>query len=154
KRSSGVMPDNNRRQAQVIEGAVVLANPNGSAPGLWIERGEKVVVLFPGPPREMEPMFETLVGPRLERRTGVRRMQRRVIKMAGQAESRIDEIAAPVYSHFAHGAVPIETTILAHPGQVELHLAATGEDQKAMSEALDAAVTALTSAIGESVFST
>jgi len=53
KRSSGAMPDNNRRQAQVIDGAVVLPNPNGSAPGLWIDRGDKVLFLLPGPPREM-----------------------------------------------------------------------------------------------------
>jgi len=128
KRSNAVMPENNRRQAQVLDGAVVLANPNGSAPGLWIERGEKVLVLFPGPPREMEPMFDAHVAPRLARRTGARRMLRRVIKMAGQAESLIDEIAAPIYGPFAHGAVPIETTVLAHPGQVELHLSAGGDD--------------------------
>jgi nicotinamide-nucleotide amidase len=153
KRSAGPMPDNNRRQAQVLEGASVLANPNGSAPGLWIERGDKIIVLFPGPPREMEPMFDAHVGPRLERRTSGRRVHRRVIKIAGQAESRIDEIAAPIYAPFAHGAVPIETTVLAHPGQVELHLAAAGDDAAALAAALDRAVASLTSAIGESVFS-
>jgi nicotinamide-nucleotide amidase len=153
KRSSGAMPENNRRQAQVIEGAVVLANPNGSAPGLWIERGEKVLVLFPGPPREMEPMFDSHVAPRIARRTGARRVLRRVVKTAGQAESRIDEIAAPIYGAMAHGKMPIETTILAHPGQVELHLSASGDDHAGMAEALDAGVAALTSAIGDSVFS-
>ena len=153
KRSSGVMPDNNRRQAQVLEGAVVLPNPNGSAPGLWIERGEKVLVLFPGPPREMEPMFDAHVAARLSLRTGARKVLRRIIKIAGQAESRIDELAAPIYGPFAHGAVPIETTILAHPGQVELHLSAIGDDHAAIGRALDAAVHALTDAIGDSVFS-
>lgn len=153
KRSAGPMPDNNRRQAQVIEGATVLANPNGSAPGLWIERGDKVVVLLPGPPREMEPMFDTHAGPRLAKRTGARRVQRRVIKIAGQAESRIDELAAPIYAPFAHAAVPIETTVLAHPGQVELHLSAIGDNAASMTSALEAAVETLTSAIGDSVFS-
>ncbi|TAK15801.1 MAG: competence/damage-inducible protein A [Acidobacteria bacterium] len=154
KRASGAMPENNRRQAQVLDGAVVLANPNGSAPGLWIDRGEKAVILLPGPPREMEPMFETHVGPKLARRTGARRLQRRVIKIAGQAESLIDEIASPIYVPFLKAAVPIETTVLAHPGQVELHLSAAGDDQKAIAAALAAAVESLTSAIGESVFST
>ncbi len=154
KRSSGAMPENNRQQAQVPEGAVVLANANGSAPGLWIERGDKVLVLLPGPPREMEPMFDAHVGPRLARRAGARRVLRRVIKIAGQAESRIDEIAAPIYGRFAHAAVPIETSVLAHPGQVELHLSTAGADAAAMGAALDAAVESLTSAIGESVFST
>lgn len=154
KRSSGAMPENNRRQAQVIEGAVVLPNPNGSAPGLWIDRGDKVLILLPGPPREMRPMFEAHVGPRLAARTGARRVHRRVIKIAGQAESRIDEIAAPIYLPFANAAVPIETSILAHPGQVELHLSAAGDDPAAISTVLAAAVESLTSAIGESVFST
>jgi nicotinamide-nucleotide amidase len=153
KRSTGVMPDNNRRQAQVPEGAAVLTNPNGSAPGLWIERGDRIIVLLPGPPREMEPMFTAHAVPRLARRAGARRVQRRTIKIAGQAESRVDEIAAPIYGPFTHGAVPIETTILAHPGQVELHLSAAGENTPAMSAALDAAVASLTNAIGESVFS-
>lgn len=153
KRANGVMPENNRRQAQVPDGAVVLPNPNGSAPGLWIERGDKVVVLLPGPPREMGPMFDAEVGPRLATRTGARRLQSRTIKIAGQAESRIDEIAAPIYGPFAHGAVPIETTVLAHPGLVELHLSAGGEDQAAIAAALDAGVATLTGAIGDSVFS-
>lgn len=154
RRSSGAMPENNRRQAQVIDGAAVLPNPNGSAPGLWIDRGDKVLILLPGPPREMRPMFEAHVGPRLAKRTGARRVHRRVIKIAGQAESRIDEIAAPIYVPFAHTAIPIETSILAHPGQVELHLSAAGDDPTAISAALAAAVESLTSAIGQSVFST
>ena len=52
------MPDINRRQAMVPRGAVVLENPNGTAPGLWIERGRTAIVLLPGPPREMKPMLE------------------------------------------------------------------------------------------------
>jgi nicotinamide-nucleotide amidase len=148
------MPDNNRRQAQVPEGAVVLPNPNGSAPGLWIERGDRVVVMLPGPPREMMPMFDAHVATRLARRTGARRVQRRVIKIAGVAESRVDEIAAPIYGAFTHAALPIETSILAHPGQVELHLSAAGEEAAAVAAALAAGVESLTSAIGESVFST
>jgi nicotinamide-nucleotide amidase len=101
----------------------------------------------------MEPLVDTHVGPRLQKRPGARRVQRRVIKIAGQAESRIDEIAAPIYTPFAHGAVPIETTILAHPGQVELHLSAIGDNAAAMTSALEGAVETLTSAVGDSVFS-
>jgi nicotinamide-nucleotide amidase len=153
RRSSGPMPENNRRQAQVPDGAVVLMNPNGSAPGLWIERGDKTLVLLPGPPREMQPMFTADVAPRLAARTGARRVLRREIKIAGQAESLIDEITAPIYLPLARAAVPIETTVLAHPGQVELHLSAAGDDQPAMAAALDAAVQSLTGAIGDSVFS-
>lgn len=63
------MPEVNRRQAMVPEGAVVLDNPNGTAPGLYfpaIEGRNPHLFLLPGPPRELRPMFEDLVRPRLE----------------------------------------------------------------------------------------
>src|SRR5687768_10867471 len=52
------MPDINRRQAQVPRGALVLSNPNGTAPGLWLDIDSRVVIALPGPPRELRPMFE------------------------------------------------------------------------------------------------
>src|SRR5687767_7142033 len=63
------MPSINRRQARVPEGATVLPNAYGTAPGLVLERQEQVVVLLPGPPREMQPMFSQQVAPLLRRRT-------------------------------------------------------------------------------------
>ena len=71
------MPDANRRQAAVPTGARVLANPNGTAPGLWINAGDRIVVLLPGPPREMQPMFEREVRPELMARSSGRRVWRR-----------------------------------------------------------------------------
>ena len=62
------MPENNRRQALVPAGAVVLDNPRGTAPGLWLETGDRVVVLLPGPPRELEPMFTAVARTRLSAR--------------------------------------------------------------------------------------
>jgi len=147
------MPEINRRQAQVPVGAVVLPNPNGSAPGLWIESGEKIAVLLPGPPREIHPMFETHVRPRVETRTGGRRLRRRVIKITGRAESQVDEVAEPVYSPLRRQAVPIDTTILATPGQIELHLSAAGNDLPALDRALDSATDRLRDALGTVVFS-
>ena len=147
------MPEINRRQAQVPEGATVLVNPNGSAPGLWIERGPKVAVLLPGPPREIHPMFQADVRPRLEARTGGRRLRRRVLKITGRAESQVDEVAEPIYTPFRRQPVPIETTILATPGQIELHLSAAGSDVPALDRALDEAVGRLRAALGAIVFS-
>src|SRR5207253_1617419 len=63
------MPEINARQAMVMEGAQVLANPNGSAPGMYLEYDGRVVVLLPGPPREMKPMFDGLAG-QIEERLG------------------------------------------------------------------------------------
>ena len=147
------MPDGNRRQAAVPTGAVVLANPNGTAPGLWIEAGSAILVLLPGPPREMQPMFEAGVLPRLLERSGGRRVVRRVIKIAGRPESHVEEVANPIYSTYATGETPIETTILATPGQIELHLSARGSDVAAMGQVLESAVAQLAKALAPAVFS-
>jgi nicotinamide-nucleotide amidase len=131
----------------------VLANRHGSAPGLWIEHGEKVVVLLPGPPREIHPMWQADVLPRLEARTGGRRLRRRVLKITGRAESQVDEVAEPVYAPLRRQPIPIETTILATPGQIELHVSAAGRDVPAIDRALDEAVGRLGEALGSIVFS-
>jgi nicotinamide-nucleotide amidase len=146
------MPAINRRQAQVIRGATVLTNPNGSAPGQWIEHDGKVVVLLPGPPRELQPMVERAVLPRLAGLTAGRRLRRRVVKIAGRPESTVDEIAQPIYGPWRTAAIPIETTILAAPGQIELHLVSSGADLEAIDAALDRSVRALADAFGAAVF--
>jgi nicotinamide-nucleotide amidase len=115
------MPDINRRQAMVPRGAVVLENPNGTAPGLWIERGRAAIVLLPGPPREMKPMLEGVVRDRLAPRSGTAGLFRRVLKITGRAESDVDAQAQPTYAKWTSHPVPISTTILAVLGQIELH---------------------------------
>ena len=147
------MPDGNRRQAAVPAGAEVLSNPNGTAPGLWIESAGKVVVLLPGPPRELQHIFEHAVKPRLIARTGGARVVRRVLKITGRAESIVDETAQPIYVPLASAPVPIETSILASPGQIELHLSARGTDVAAMEQALQAGVDRLAAALAPAVFS-
>src|SRR5262245_49514056 len=91
------MPEINRRQAMVPRGAVVLPNPNGTAPGLWVQRGKTAIVLLPGPPREMKPMFEAVVTERLVPRTGGAGLFRRVLKITDRPESDVDARAQPVY---------------------------------------------------------
>jgi nicotinamide-nucleotide amidase len=146
------MPDANRRQAGVPQGAVVLPNPRGTAPGLWMESGDGVVVLLPGPPREMQPMFDEHVAPRIRARAGARTVRRRVIKTTGRSESAIEEVAHPIYSSLGL-PIPIDTTILAAPGQIELHLSARGDDAGAMDAALEVAVQRLAAALEPAVVS-
>jgi nicotinamide-nucleotide amidase len=150
-----VMSEINRRQAQVIRGATPLANANGTAPGQWIEieHESRVVVLLPGPPREMQPIFTEQVAPRLAALARGRRVRRRVIKTTGRAESQVDEVAQPIYSTLGHEGMPIQTTILAKPGQVELHLSATGEQVAEVDRALEDGVRRLSDALGSCVFS-
>lgn len=146
------MPEANRRQALVPRGAVVMTNPLGTAPGLWIETGDHVIALLPGPPREMQPMFETHVDPIIRARSGGRQVRRRVIKVTGRSESAVEEVAHPIYSRLG-GAEPVDTTILAAPGQIELHLSARGADAAALDAALEAGVRQLADALGPAVVS-
>jgi len=147
------MPEINRRQGMVPRGATVLANPNGTAPGLWLERGKTALVLLPGPPREMTPMLESVIRERLAPRTGGSGLFRRVLKITGRAESDVDAQVQPVYSKWTAHAVPISTTILAVLGQIELHLTAQAVNRTEADAALDAAVRALQEVLGPALYS-
>ncbi len=148
------MPAVNRRQALVPQGAAVLANPNGTAPGLWLEHDGAVIALLPGPPREMKPMMEGEVRTRLAARAGDTRLFRRLVRVSGKGESAVEEIAQPIYSRWLLQQPPIETTILAGLGQVELHLVLQSIDAPGANAALEVAVSELTHALGQDVVST
>jgi nicotinamide-nucleotide amidase len=148
------MPGVNRRQAQVPRGASTLANPNGTAPGLWITHDDAVIVLVPGPPREMKPMMDGEVRSRLAALAGDLRLHRRLVRVAGKGESAVEEIVQPIYSRWLQLLLPIETTILAGVGQVELHLSAQSRDAATAGAALNRAVSELTAALGADVVST
>jgi nicotinamide-nucleotide amidase len=148
------MPENNRRQAMVPRGAVVLENRHGSAPGLWIERGSTAIVLLPGPPREMSPMFDAVVRERLAPRTHGAGLFRRVLKLTGRTESDVDAQAQTIYTKWTAQQIPIATTILAVSGQIELHLTADAPSREAGDAALEAAVRELQESLGDIIYST
>src|SRR5712691_2191309 len=110
---SMTMPEINRRQAMVPRGATLLDNPNGTAPGLWLERGRSSILLLPGPPREMTPMLDAVIAERLAPRSQGIGLFRRVLKLIGRTESDVDQHAQPVYARWTSQSVPISTTILA-----------------------------------------
>jgi nicotinamide-nucleotide amidase len=122
------MPAVNEKQADFIEGARVLANPRGTAPGFWLEKDGVNVVILPGVPSEMREIFEQSVEPEL-RGAGAATVRRRVLRIAGMAESAVEELVAPLYRKWSTDPV----TILASPGEVELHLVARGEATEAES---------------------
>ena len=148
------MPAVNRRQAQVPEGATVLANPNGTAPGLWLTHGGAVIVLLPGPPREMKPMMAGEVRSRLLALAGDTRLHRRLVRVSGKGESAVEEVVQPIYSRWLAQDPRIETTILAGLGQVELHLVLQSTDAARAALVLAVAVAELTAALGQDVVST
>jgi nicotinamide-nucleotide amidase len=147
------MPEINRRQAMAPRGATLLENPNGTAPGLWIEHGATRIVALPGPPREMAPMLDAVIRARLAPESGGWGLFRRVLKIAGRTESDVDACAQPIYSLWRDQAVPISTTILAVLGQIELHLTARAPGRAEAAAVLDSAVRLLQEALGPSVYS-
>jgi nicotinamide-nucleotide amidase len=148
------MPEVNRRQAMVIEGGVVLDNPNGTAPGQWIEHGRRIVIMLPGPPRELKPMMETLVAGRLAARAGRERAFRSALFITGRGESHVEEATQPIYATWLRETPPIETTILASPGQVELHFTLRSADAAAAERRLAKARDEMVAVLGDDVFST
>ena len=121
------MPKVNEKQADVIEGAVVLPNRRGSAPGFLVEAGDRRTVLLPGVPAELKAMWADEVSPRLARVYGTSGVHRRVLKVGGLPESLVEERVQPVYA--AHPESPV--TILANAGEVQLLFAARGTPEEA-----------------------
>ena len=114
------MPEINRRQAMVMEGAQLLSNDRGTAPGQWIEAGGSVVILLPGPPHELKSMFTRQCLPRLERIVPPHAIRTLQLRICGMSESELDQTIAPIYKRYDNPA----TTILAHNGDMQVHLRA------------------------------
>lgn len=116
-----VMPSNNAKQADVIEGATILANPVGSAPGQLLDTVvdgyRKIIILLPGPPRELKALFEEVVKPILTTTLPTRHIARRILRMPLIPESQVDARTSPIYREYTD----IQTTILAGHGEIQLH---------------------------------
>jgi nicotinamide-nucleotide amidase len=144
------MAENNLRQAMVPEGAVWLENNNGTAPGIWIEHDHGIVVLLPGPPGELEAMFDSACVPRLAQASMEQRIKTRVYKVVGLPESEVDKRAAVIYQAYENPA----TTILAKPGAIEIHLRARAATDQEAEARLAELGDQIELALGEYIFST
>lgn len=126
------MPENNTRQADVLDGAVLLRNPNGTAPAQWLqtnlEGNRRYVMLLPGPPHELKPLFDTECLPRLKEVLPPQFIAKRLLRVA-MGESACDARIAPIYTKVPE----VQTTILAHGGEVQIHLQSRA-DTKEMAE--------------------
>ncbi len=144
------MSEVNARQAMVPEGATVLDNDRGTAPGLWLESSGRIVILLPGPPHELKAMFAAQVEPRLARlSTGVRLVARE-LRVAGMGESDVDQRIAPIYTRHAD----VQTTILTAPGEIQIHLRAWATDTAAAERQLQGIQESIVLTLGEAVFTT
>ena len=142
------MPERNSRQAMVIDGAEVLPNPNGTAPGLLLDQDGTAVALLPGPPKEMRPMFENYIQPRLAEKAGNLRVLRRVLRVAGMGESAVDEKIAPIYTRYENP----QTTILFNQSEIEVQLTARGRTEADAEALLDKLSEELEERLGHSIF--
>ena len=146
------MPDINLRQAMVPEGAEIVPNPNGTAPGLWLEHRDRVIVLLPGPPRELKPMIESIARERLAARPGPTRVLTRVLRIAGQTESHAEDIARPFFALWRGEGREIEATTLASPGSIDFHLSVRSMDAGSGLARLENATRQLAQAFGEDAY--
>jgi nicotinamide-nucleotide amidase len=143
------MPEVNVRQAMVPEGAEILENKRGTAPGLWLEDAGRVVALLPGPPRELKPLFHEQVLPRLERRASGVRLHHREIRVTGLGESHVEQRILPIYKRYSE----VNTTILAAPGETQIHLRLWSEDAPYAKKTLDEIVRSFEIALTDRIFS-
>ncbi len=131
------MAENNARQADVLDGSLILENDRGTAPGQWLDivYGEhrKLVILLPGPPSEIKAMFDLQCMERLRAIAPRRFIARRTLKAAMIGESQADSRIAPIYTRFHD----VETTILAHCGDITLNLSCVKSTPEAAQQRVD-----------------
>jgi nicotinamide-nucleotide amidase len=150
RRFGRAMPGINERQALVIEGATVLKNPRGTAPGLWIEAKEKIVVLLPGVPVELRALMEQEVKPRLLKLGLRERLYTRELRITGIFESDVEQRVSPLYAQYPD----TDTTILAAPTGIQLHPRIWSDDPVKAEATLDELVQRMSLALGEHLVST
>jgi nicotinamide-nucleotide amidase len=147
------MAPNNAKQADILEGATVLANPNGTAPAQWLsgqfDGREHIIVLLPGPPHEMKALFESEVRERLAAKVPPAYLANRTLKVAMLGESHVDARVAPIYKQYAD----VETTILAGAGEIELHFKTRGATQDAAQRRVDEVAGLVEDELDDAVYS-
>ncbi|HLK20369.1 MAG TPA: competence/damage-inducible protein A [Bryobacteraceae bacterium] len=143
------MVEINRRQAYIVEGAEVLGNDRGTAPGQWITHNNAVLMLLPGPPNELKAMFEKQCLPRLAKLLPAQVIHSLMLRVVGMPESDLDQLISPVYMRYPN----LATTILAVSGEIHIHLRARSADAK-QAEALVAEVASqIEPLIGDRIYS-
>lgn len=140
---------NNYKQAMVPEGAIVLDNHNGTAPGLILEKKGKTAILLPGPPNELKPMFEEYVVPYLQKNQP-EIIVSQMVKISGIGESQVaEEIQDLIESQTNPTIAPYAKT-----GEVHLRVTASAENEKACRKLIKPVVKELKKRFGENVFAT
>lgn len=145
------MTPSNRQQAYIIQGAEILDNPNGTAPGMWLETSKHLLVLLPGPPAEFNPMVEKLMADRLELYRN-KYVLKAVIKTTGAGESWVEDRIKSVYRLLPED---LELTTLASPGEVQIRLTLRVKETNRENERIFNKIkNRIINLLGDKVFST
>ena len=147
------MPPSNAKQADILDGAQLLRNSNGTAPGQFLrtayEGKPRIVILLPGPPKELKPLFDLQVKPLLAAALPPFFLARRQLRMALLPESLVDARTAPIYKQYSD----IETTILAGGGEIQLHFQATRSTLAEAQARVDELTGKVEQEMGDDIFS-
>ena len=147
------MSPNNEKQADILFGATVLPNANGTAPGQWLsgkyDSKEKIIMLLPGPPHELKALFEEQCLERLRAKLPEQFIATRTLKVAMMPESQCDARVAPIYKRYPD----IQTTILAGAGEIQLHLRTRADSLEAAQQRVDKLAGEIEDELDDSVFS-
>ncbi|HUA15427.1 MAG TPA: competence/damage-inducible protein A [Verrucomicrobiae bacterium] len=147
------MAANNLKQAEILDGAIALPNPNGTAPGQWLagefDGREHILVLLPGPPHELKALFENAVRERLRAKLPPAFLVTRTLRVAMLGESLVDARVAPIYKRYSD----VETTILAGAGEVELHFKTRGASPDAAQRRVDEVAGLVEDELDDAVYS-
>ena len=146
------MTPNNFQQADVIAGAVVLPNPNGTAPGQWItgkyEGRDRLIILLPGPPFELRAMFDEQCFERLRAKLPPAYIATRVLKVAMLGESLVDSRVAPIYKRYTD----VQTTILAGAGDIQFNLFTRADSMEAAQQRVDDLAGEIEDELGDALY--
>lgn len=144
---------NNAKQADILDGAMLLENKNGTAPGQFLVttyRGKKrYVALLPGPPKELKPLFDEQVKPRLAALLPTRFLAKRLLRMALIPESQVDARTSPIYKLYED----VETTILAGSGEIQLHFQCVAATLAQAQARVDELAERIEREMGDDIFS-
>ncbi len=159
KKRGKAMSENNKRQAMIPEGAKILENGNGLAPGVIIELDKdlkpsdkdvsKCVILLPGPPEELRNVWENGAAPYLKARSG-NVIESVMVKICGRAESEV----AAILDDLIDSKGPVTVAPYAGTAEVHLRVTAGGEDEKAARKLIKPVVKEIKARLGDSVYTT
>lgn len=149
KKMQREMPENNKKQALVPEGAITIPNENGTAPGIILQTGEKIIILLPGPPNEMEPMLNKFVIPFLRKRLSNEVIKSRVLRFIGIGESSLEQKILDILKKQTNPTV----APLAKQGEVTLRITAKAKSEKDANELIEPIIQAIKERVGEYIYS-